>query len=504
MRRFLALGALACGLAVFGASDDAEACGGCFVPPEESTVVTGHRMALSISQDRTVLWDQIQYTGDPEDFSWVLPVKPGAVLEIGNDAWFEVLEAATRMTVTGEQVSCGGSFGGDGWEGGGHGSGFGCGNEMYAADSGAFNGSTGSGGLEQEEKQDVDVVSEGSAGPYDMVTLSTDVPGALDEWLEENGYQVPDEIQPIIDAYVADGFDFIALRLSPGAAVSQMKPVRVITPGSSFALPLKMVAAGTGATTALTLFMLAEGRYEAQNFVNARLEKKDVIWDYATSSSNANELRVDALAENDGRTWLTSYARRGSLLSPYADELSGSGTVTYNVGGQSATTIAQAYVRQGLANGEGDTDACLSALDEIQSSDAVVVEDMCDGDPDCMRQGEGDIPSSSLACGDLDDVATALVGMHPRDVWVARLEAELPRTALDADLLLGAAVAQTTVPNRFVAGGAVNSPCASASPLTFDKPGEPRIPGGPVTIVLGALAMGLLARRRQREVAVSA
>ncbi|HEY2410275.1 MAG TPA: hypothetical protein VGI10_29925, partial [Polyangiaceae bacterium] len=71
----------------------ARACGGCFHGPppvtSESTVVTGHRMAYAISAERTVLWDQIQYQGAPEDFAWVLPVKPGATLELSHDAWFE-------------------------------------------------------------------------------------------------------------------------------------------------------------------------------------------------------------------------------------------------------------------------------------------------------------------------------------------------------------------------------------------------------------------------------
>ena len=62
-------------------SGSADACGGCFAPPSTSTVVSGHRMALSISMKQTVLWDQIEYQGNPEEFSWVLPIKPGARIE---------------------------------------------------------------------------------------------------------------------------------------------------------------------------------------------------------------------------------------------------------------------------------------------------------------------------------------------------------------------------------------------------------------------------------------
>jgi hypothetical protein len=66
------------------------------------------------------------------------------------------------------------------------------------------------------------VVHKGTVGPYDTVTLSTSTPGALNTWLTTNGYGVDEGTQPIIDAYVAEEFDFIALRLQPGAGVREM------------------------------------------------------------------------------------------------------------------------------------------------------------------------------------------------------------------------------------------------------------------------------------------
>src|SRR5438552_18360027 len=89
-------------LAVTAYEGDASACGGCFVPPvqTERTVVTDHRMAFSISKTQTVLWDQIRYSGDPREFAWVLPVRPGARIELSNDAWFAALDASTQPVVT--------------------------------------------------------------------------------------------------------------------------------------------------------------------------------------------------------------------------------------------------------------------------------------------------------------------------------------------------------------------------------------------------------------------
>jgi hypothetical protein len=474
-------------------AEPAQACGGCFVGPSESTVVTGHRMALSISQERTVLWDQITYAGDPAEFSWVLPVKKGARLELATDAWFEVLEAATRVTVAEPLVNCYQGWDG-GYEGGDNGSGFGCGTSSSDAAAPSF----GSGGGElQPPKEDVEVVSKESAGPYEVVTLSTDVPGALDDWLAANGYNVPDDIQPIIDAYVADGFDFIALRLLPDIGVEQMKPVRVVTDGSSFALPLRMVAAGTGANTALTLFVVGEGRYQARNFDNALVPSSEVSWDFATSSSNYSELRLGALAANEGKTWLTSYAKHGTLFEPEVDNIAPMWNVSYAVGGVNASTIAEAYVHQGIANGETDSYACLDAFERASWVSGVVVDD-CDDEGSCEPVLGDDIGASTLACGALDDIAAGLVGMHLRSVWITRLEADLPRAALATELLLEAGD-QALVENRFSAPQYQNHPCGgSTSAQAFIAPRHgPRLPGGPVSLGIALAAALFMARRRR-------
>ncbi len=85
---------------------DARACGGCFSRPTENTIVTDHRMAFSVSTQQTVLWDQIQYNGNPKDFSWVLPVRAGAVVQLSHDEWFEALDALTRPVITGPSRNC--------------------------------------------------------------------------------------------------------------------------------------------------------------------------------------------------------------------------------------------------------------------------------------------------------------------------------------------------------------------------------------------------------------
>ena len=207
------------GLLLVAQPRQVKACGGCFIPPltNMSTVVTGHRMAFAFSSTRTVLWDQIQYSGSPADFSWVLPVKGEAVIEAAEDAWFEALEGVTNTVVTPPHLDCYSQSSSGGCA---------CGGASASSDSSGF------GGPGFGPGNSVTILQQGSVGPYEEVRLRSTSSGALLAWLSTNKYNIPADIKPVIEAYQAS-FDFFALRLQPQAMVQQMTPVRIITPGAS-------------------------------------------------------------------------------------------------------------------------------------------------------------------------------------------------------------------------------------------------------------------------------
>lgn len=489
-------------LSMFGMTHEADACGACIPPPSVNTVVTGHRMALSVSPKQTVLWDQIEYSGAPESFAWVLPVKPGAIIQLSSDAWFDTLDAATNTQIFQPQISC---------ANGGSGPHFGCG---YAEDAAgrAFDEGFGTGGSQGPA---VTVVSRGSVGPYSTVTLSTDTPGALNTWLTENGFALDPSTQPVVDNYIAEGFDFIALKLLPGADVQAMKPVRVVQQGANPTLPLRMVAIGTGANVALTLFLISEGRWEAKNFGNVVVPSNLIAWDFKDDSSNYTALREKVLADNNGATWVTTFAFQGGLLGQL-EGLPGfmSGVRTYGTPGAPvlADTIASAYVRQALNDGQLANEECISQFANVATSGAMVTNpcplDKPFSDPSCGKPVGSEIDARSLVCGlldaePLDDVAVALNGLHPRDVWLTRIEADLPRAALGQDLAVQPAATQTAVDNLKVAGVAKNVEVICGSEGFVVPPGTPtdqRGRGGRdellILVTLGLLSIASVARRR--------
>ncbi|MBL8743527.1 MAG: DUF2330 domain-containing protein, partial [Myxococcales bacterium] len=228
---------------------------------------------------------------------------------------------------------------------------------------------------------------------------SADDPGALNAWLEDHGYNIPPSIEPIIDAYTADGFDFLALRLAPGEGVSSMRPIRVTTPGGGPVLPLRMVAAGTGEKTAIALWVLSEGRYEPQNFPSFLIETNDLVWDWDASRSNYSELRAQGLAANGGLSWLVEAGE------PYYE-------------GFSPLHDLAAYdpFGSGYANDDGS-----GATENAQA-----------------------------------DIDTLTFGL--KDMWLNRYSAELPVAGLANDLVLQASDDQVAVPRYFEVQAMVGTP----------------------------------------------
>lgn len=495
------------GVAGLSHTSVAEACGGCFHSSAESTpsVVTGHRMALSLSQQRTVLWDQVQYTGDPKDFAWVLPVGPGAVIEEASDAWFESLEAVSATHLASPTVVCDNGQSIQQNEG----SGFACGGGTQPVADGA-NGTPG----ETHRVRDpggVTVEHQGTVGPYETATLKADDPAALSSWLKAHSYVIPADITPVIDAYVKAKSEFIVLRLKPGAGVRQMTPVRVLTPGASPTLPLRMVAAGTGSEVAIVLYVIAEGRYRVQNFEQATIDyDANLTWDWATSKSNYSVLRDNVLKTGG---FLTTFSKERGLTDQVIAQDGLTAEYTVNGGtGQGGTqfdNLADLYFAQAALN-DSVASTCGSIGSDLRAvAPGTVVAATTPGVP----PAKGTVAESAFACSGYSDLSTALVGMHPSDVWVTRLEAELPRAMLATDLTVGASATQTDESSWHAAEISIGSPCPAVTPAATPTDTKPASDGScaasgagkrsplssAATLGLAGLALAFAARRSRRK-----
>jgi MYXO-CTERM domain-containing protein len=106
-----------------------------------------------------------------------------------------------------------------------------------------------------------------------------------------------------------------------------------------------------------------------------------------------------------------------------------------------------------------------------------------------------------------DDLDLALTGIATGSLWVTRLRANLPTSALAADLLLEASASQSPVANvhdatRYTIPNYNPCPSASAGPsagsCTCRTPRSPRAPSGPIALALAAVALVAAVARRRR------
>ncbi|MDB5217054.1 MAG: hypothetical protein JWO86_4981, partial [Myxococcaceae bacterium] len=307
----------------------------------------------------------------------------------------------------------------------------------------------------------VDVVAQSAIGPYQAVTIRASGTTGITQWLTTNGFAVPPSIMPVIDGYIAQKLDFIALRLAPNQGIQAMRPVRVVTPGADTTLPLRMVAAGVGATVGLTLWVIGEGRYEAQNFPNAPVDWSSLAWDVNQRRSNRSVLEAAALASNRGRSWITEAAIRTSLTT------TGSSVALPNVHDAYLSQCRFGPARRvacdetALPPPDGkpgdvvgtDPDAGTVVVDQDAAAVGADTDAGDDGGADSGAgdggTGDGGTVDGGVACTKLvsgcdgfDDLDVGSAGLHAGDVWVTRLRADLPVSALATDLELAASAEQ--------------------------------------------------------------
>ncbi|MDP8998592.1 MAG: DUF2330 domain-containing protein [Myxococcota bacterium] len=396
MRKLAVLGTVVAGILSSGAvARDARACGGCFhepLPPSQSgTVVTDHRMIFSISPLQTSLYDQIKYAGAPASFAWVLPIRSAVTVGLSSDTVFAALEQATQTEIVAPLLPpCPASN---------------CPCRSQSAAGGPSAASVDAGSA-------VTIISQQTIGPYATVQLQSTDPNALNAWLTANGYLIPPDVQPIITAYVHDGFDFLALKLAPGQGIQAMRPVRVTSPGAGLTLPLRMVAAGTGAIVGITLWVVADGRYEPQNFQYYTISPSELVWDWSVARSTYTTVRTKKEAASNNWAW---QIESSLAISPY-------------------------QIENPVLNSFKDDYTPVPASDAGDGGGGKTVSQ--------VRQ---------------EDLATLFPG-GGAPVRITRMRADLAHAALSNDLVLRASTDQSTLSNIYQVNQSANAPACPPLP----------------------------------------
>jgi len=420
----------------------ASACGGTFIPPpppgEETTTsdITDERVLLTVSPQQTTLYDQIEYTGNPASFAWVLPIHGTVAVALSADVLFDSVDALTATAVSSPVASCPSptcTVQGQGFAdstGGG-----GCNatesEPPAAAPASAFEGAA-AGPPATPPPPPVTVTKQDTVGPYATVQLSSTNPTALEEWLMANGYQIPAAVQPIIAAYVSEGFDFLAMKLLPGEGVQAMRPVRVSTNGASLSLPLRMASVGTAASVGFTIWVVSDGRYEPSNYPFFHIDDAQIVWDWSSQSSNYTTLRQQEEASYKGKGWELE-----SAIS------------------LSQETVVQAVETSGASvTGGGTFPASVDAsMDYLPVTDA---------------NGNVTTTADQVRTADLTALFAGLAGPN---ATITRMRSDIAQSAMTADFVVRASADQSLLSNLRYPTHYVNLPCPTYDPSTCQVTG---------------------------------
>jgi hypothetical protein len=255
-------------------ASDAQACGGFFctnVPVDQSA----ERIIFAVNEAAGTIdaYVQINYTGSPDQFAWVVPVPNPPQVDVADIATINELDGLTRPNYISPPIP------GD------------CQIPMPAAAGG----------------EGVTVFGQGSVGPYNYAVVGSEDPQALVQWLRDNGYQITKAMEPLVDVYVKEKMDFLAMKLQPQKEVKDIQPVKMTYKSSKPMIPLRLTAVAANPDMAVVTWIFAKSQAEPENYAKVAISDDDIVFG-VFSGTNYTSLVSQAADQHSGQAFVTEFA----------------------------------------------------------------------------------------------------------------------------------------------------------------------------------------------------
>ena len=277
------------------APSPAHACGGTFCdapggpsgPMVMSVDQRGENILFVLDGKSVEAHIQIQYTGDPAHFAWVIPVQQVPAFMVGSQALFDRLLGATVPTYGYTTTNA-------------------CpGKNQGAAGAGGAGGGPGG----------PSVVYQAAVGAYEIHVLSGGTADGVQQWLGKNGYAPSPDAPPILQQYLEQGYLFVAVKLQPGAGVDRIHPIVIKVPGNKPCVPLRLTAVAAVENMTVRTFFLASTRVVPMNYKHVTPNPLRLDWlqfgnNYDTVIANAIDTPVA-----DGHAFVTEYAGTSAVAA---------------------------------------------------------------------------------------------------------------------------------------------------------------------------------------------
>lgn len=229
---------------------------------------------------------QISFSGESDDFAWVIPVPDVPELFTSNDALFTTL---ANNSIPSFQLTT--EFFGE------------CEfapNAEMAYDAGASYSAA------DTDRGGVSVVAEQTVGPYDTVILEATDSAVLVGWLQDQGYSIPGNIEPVVRPYVAANQYFVALRLSSDRSTGDLAPLGMRYRGTAASIPIQLTSVAATPDLPIEAFILGPSRAVPDNYLHVRINEAAIDW-YG-GGLNYRDVVKQAADEAGGQAFVTDYA----------------------------------------------------------------------------------------------------------------------------------------------------------------------------------------------------
>lgn len=242
---------------------------------------------------------QIQYTGDPAKFGWVIPMQRAPEeMRPGSEALFANLLAAT-VPQYGVQTTfdqCDFDDEAD--------NGFDPGSAMTGAVSSG--GGDADGGAGEDGGAEVLLVE--TVGSFEITVLTAETAADVVTWLDDNGYQQDPESEPILQQYLDEDHVFAAVKLTDGAGLGEIHPIVLRFAGNEACVPLRLTRIAAVEDMEIRTFFLSRARVVPRSYRHVLVNPLKIDWpNFAANYKEVISLAVDAESA-DGRAFVTEYA----------------------------------------------------------------------------------------------------------------------------------------------------------------------------------------------------
>ena len=158
----------------------------------------------------------------------------------------------------------------------------------------------------------VQIEAGGSAGVFEWVALTATGTSALTTWLQDNGFTVSAQADPVVDTYVSEERHFLAVRLNDTDAattVREIPPFQFTVQTTERYYPMAISTISAAAETEVLMYLWAAHRQESANPPTEIIDPQALHRvDGSPSGTNYEELFREIIASHGPGTLITEYS----------------------------------------------------------------------------------------------------------------------------------------------------------------------------------------------------